>query len=191
MSQTSEYAIIYLLPEPAWSYFIDLWSKVEDTFRLTGRSQPKTPPHITLKYQFMTADLTEVERALTEFAATTPPTPWAIRGYNRFISADNYVIFLEIIPTPAVRVAHGGLLERLRPIPWMQWDRYDHTDLHYHATVALRGLTDANFAAVWAFINAQPPPDFAPSFDSVALLKIDRDIDTVYKTYQLSGRSAG
>lgn len=187
MNQAGEYALIYTLPEPARSYYLDLGAKVESEFALTGRSKPKTPPHITLKYAFETNDLTEVERALEEFTATTLPAPWSVRGYNHFSAPGNYVIFLEVIPKPAVRVAHAALLERLRPIPWMRWDQYDNADLHYHVTVVHRGLTGANFASVWTFINAQPPPDFDLHLDAITLLRINKDVDTVYKTYRLSG----
>jgi 2'-5' RNA ligase len=186
MAESNEYAIIYLLPEPARSYHLNLWAKVEHAFHLTGMAQPKAPPHFTLKYSFEAMDVAVVEQALEAFCATTRPTPWSIRGYNHFITPGNFVIFLEVVPTPAVRAAHANLLERLRSIPWMRWEQYDGADLHYHATIAHRGLAQANFEDVWAFVNAQPPPDFDLHFDNLALLKINEDIDTVIKTYRLA-----
>jgi 2'-5' RNA ligase len=187
MKASNEYAIIYLLPEPARSYHLELWAKVEDAFGLTGRTQPKAPPHFTLKYAFAAEDLRPVERTVEAFSAVTPPAPWSIRGFNHFITPGNFVIFLEVVPTPAVRAAHADLLKRLRPIPWMRWNLYDDADLHYHATIAHRGLTQANFEDAWAFVNAQSPPAFDLYFDNVALLQINDDIDTVAKTYQLAG----
>jgi 2'-5' RNA ligase len=187
--QADEYAIIYLLPEPARSYHLDLWSKVETKFQLTGRTEPKAPPHITLKYSFEAENLMEVERVLAAFAATSRQTPWSIRGYNHFITPDNYVIFLEVIPTTAVRAAHTDLLAHLRPIPWLRWNLYDNVDLHYHATIAHRGLTNANFVAAWEFVSSQPPPDFDLHFDNLALLKINDEIDTVYNTFYMGGMS--
>jgi len=181
----AEYALINLLPVPVRRYHLDLWDKVDHAFGLTGRAGPKAPPHITLKYGFEATDLTELEQALARFAATTRPTPWSIRGYNHFITPGNYVIFLEVIPSPAVRVAHAALLDELRALPWMRWNEYDNGDLHYHATIAHRGLTDDNFDAVWRFVNAQPPPDFDVNFDNVTLLEIKEDFDAVQQTFHL------
>jgi 2'-5' RNA ligase len=160
---------------------------VETEFQLRGRREPKAPPHVTLKYSFAVENLTTIERRLETFTAAAPRTAWSIRGYNHFITPDNHVIFLEVIPTAATRAVHADLLDYLRPIPWLRWNPYDNADLHYHATIAHRGLTDGDFAAAWAFVNNQPPPDFDLNFDNVALLKINDDIDTVYKTFYIAG----
>lgn len=191
MTQADEYAVIYLLPEPARSYQLDLRLQVENTFGLTGRPQSKTPPHITLKYPFEADDPAEIEQALEEFAASAPPAPWVIRGFNHFTGPDYYVIFMEVFPTPAVRAAHAALLERLRRFPGMQWDQFDGADLHYHATISYSGLTDTNIAAVWSFINSRLAPDFDLYFDNLALLKISDDVNIVYKTFRLSGGATG
>lgn len=184
MFTSNEYAIVYILPEPARSYHLELWAKVASAFGLTGRTQPKAPPHLTLKYSFLADDLGLIEQTLVDYCAATAPTPWSLRGFNTFGES---VIFLEVVPSPAARVAHAALLERLRPIPGLLWAQYDNADLHYHATIATRGLTAANFADVLAFVQAQPPPDFDLYFDNVALLKINSDVDTIYRTYSLTG----
>lgn len=184
MFTADEYAIIYLLPEPARSYHLELWARVENSFGLTGMTQPKAPPHITLKYTFVADDLGLIEQTLADYCAATAPTPWSLRGFNTFGES---VIFLEVVPSPTVRAAHAALLARLRTLPGLRWDEYDNADLHYHATIAQRGLTAANFADVLAFVQAQPPPDFDLYFDNVALLKINSDVDTIYRTYRLTG----
>ena len=186
METASKYAIVYLLPEPAWSYYLDLWSKIERKFRMTGEPRPNIPPHITLKYPFSTADIAEVEHALAAFSRETAPAPWSIRGFSHFTTPD-YVIFLEVIPSPAARAIHADLLECLRPVPGMQWDTYDNADLHFHATLAHRKLTRANFNDVWSFVNAQEPPAFDLSLDMLTLLKIDGPVHTMYKTFRLMG----
>lgn len=184
MPDAIEYAIIYLLPEPARSYHLDLWTRVENAFGLTSMTQPKAPPHITLKYAFAAEHLDAVERTLAEYGDATAPTPWTLRGFNTF---GDTVIFLEVIPSPAVRAAHAALLKRLHPIPGLRWDQYDNADLHYHATIAHRGLTAVNFADVLAFVHAQPPPDFVLQFDNLALLRINPNLDTIHRIYRLTG----
>jgi 2'-5' RNA ligase len=187
MTQDDEYAIIYLLPEPALSYYLDLAQRVEDQFHLSGQRPMKAPPHITLKYPFPAEDIYLLERVLERFAAAAPRAPWSIRGFNHFITPGDFVLFLEVVPSPAVRAVHAELLERLRPLPAMRWDTYDGPDLHYHATIAHGGLTAANFPEVWAFLNAQPPPDFDLHFDHLTLLKINPDIHTVVRAYPFGG----
>lgn len=187
MEASSEYAIVYLLPEPAWSYYLDLWAKLEREFRLTGDSRPNIPPHITLKYIFSADTVDEVEQALAVFSQETAPAPWSIRGFNHFITPDSYVIFLEVIATTAARAIHSALLACMRPIQGLQWDVYDNADLHFHATLAHRALTRANFNEVWSFVNAQEPPAFDLSLDTLTLLKIDGPVHTVHKTFRLVG----
>lgn len=187
MTPTNEYAIIYLLPEPARSYHLDLWARVASAFKLTDRPRPKAPPHLTLKYSFVTDELELIEQTLADYCASTAPTPWSLHGFNAF---GNSVIFLEVVPSPAARAAHAALLERLRPIPGLRWDQYDNADLHFHATIAYRGLTAANFADVLAFVRAQPPPDFDLYFDNLTLLKINSDIDTIRRTFHLTGATS-
>jgi 2'-5' RNA ligase len=130
-----------------------------------------------------------VERILEAFAGVTEPSPWSVRGFNQFVDADNYVIFLDVVPSEKARQVHADLLDRLRSIASMQWERFDGPDLHYHVTVANKGLTAANFAAVWSFVNSRQAPDFDLSFDSLTLLKIKGDAHTVYKTFRLTGRA--
>ncbi len=191
MEEATEYGIVYLLPQSAADYHLDLWTRIERRFRLTGNAQPNAPAHITLKYRFSSENIEEVENVLSEFASMTKPSPLTIKGFNQFAGTGSHVIFLDVIPTGAVRRKHAALLDRLRSIPLMQWGYFDGPDLHYHVTIANKGLTAANFPDVWTFVNAQSPPNFDLAFDNLALLKINNDIHTVYKTYRMSGVATG
>lgn len=184
MEESTELGIVYLLPQPAADYHLDLWTQIEDKFRLTGNAQPNALAHITVKYHFSAENIEEVERVLETFAGATRQTPWSVKGFNQFVDADNYVIFLDVVATDPVRRAHADLLDRLRSVASMQWGRFDGADLHYHVTVANRGLTVANFEAVWSFVNSRQAPDFDLSFDNLALLKINGDAHMVYKTFR-------
>ena len=178
-----EFAIVYLLPEAAARYHLDLWSKVEAAFHLTGERRPKSPPHITLKYPFAAVDLAAVETMLAGFVDAVPPAPMAIRGFNRFITPDNYVIFLDVIPSSAARTVHARLLKRLKDLSWMTWGQYDTADMHFHVTIAEKGQSEAAFGDLWAFVNSQPAPDFALHLDHLALVKIGKN-DVPYRTFQ-------
>jgi hypothetical protein len=92
---------------------------------------------------------------------------------------------MDVVPTKETRMAHTYLLDKLRQVSWMQWGPFDHADLHYHVTLANRGLTRGNFTEVWSFINQQEVPHIDLYFDNLALLKIDGSAHSVYKVYRL------
>jgi 2'-5' RNA ligase len=136
-----------------------------------------------MKYRFEALNVTEVEGILSDFARSQAKTRWSLDGFSRFINSDSYVIFIDVAASQEARAAHARLLKRLRKLSWMQWGPYDHADLHYHVTVAGRGLTAENFQAVWDYVNQQPQPRFDMFFDNLALLEIESEIHAVYQQY--------
>ncbi|MFO7664887.1 MAG: 2'-5' RNA ligase family protein [Chloroflexota bacterium] len=181
----SQYGIVYLLPPPAAARHQQLFETIEARFGLTGRTRPNAPAHLTLKYCFEVADVKPVIDTLADFAATERPAPWRLEGFAAFSDGDQPTIFIDVRPSAAVRAAHGRLLDRLRAFDWMEWQRYDGPNLHFHATLAHRGLTPKNFDAVWHFVNELEPPRFELVFDNVALLLIENDIHTVYRRFEM------
>lgn len=179
----AEYGIVYLLPEAVGEYHERLRLDVEKRFSLTGGTRLNAPSHITMKYRFEAENISEVEGILSDFAKSQTKTSWSLIGFGRFINSDSYVIFVDVAASQAARMAHARLLKRLKELSWMQWGPYDNADLHYHVTIANRGITIENFDAVWDYVNHQPQPHFNLFFDNLALLKIESEIHTVYQQY--------
>lgn len=188
--QLGQYGIVYLLPESAKNYHIKLRYDIETKFNLIGRVQLTSPSHITMKYRFEADCIAEVEKILNEFSNTQAITPWSLKGFNHFINLDHRTIFIDVIPSQETRIVHARLLDCLKQLDWMQWGEYDHANLHYHVTVANQGLNENNFQAVWEYIHQYPQPDFDLFFDNIALLKIESEIHSVYKQYNLKDESS-
>ncbi len=188
----TQYGIVTLLPPDAAAYHQALYAAVEERFDLTGHGTSPWPPHVTLKYHFSLDDIAPVEQALMEFARMESPVAWAIDGFNSFEDGDVRVIFMEPRPDSAVRAAHARLLDRLRTFDWMQWQQYDGAGMHYHATIAHRGLTPQNFDEVWSFVTSHEPPRFDLLLDNVALVEIGGDGETaaVRRHLDLTGGAA-
>ncbi|MEM7111073.1 MAG: 2'-5' RNA ligase family protein [Chloroflexota bacterium] len=181
-----KFGIGYLVPESASQYQLNLRQKIQTRFNLTGSSKLKSPSHITLKYPFQAEETQAVEQLLQRFSATQPQTKWAIRGFNYFQNGETYVIYMDVIASLAARKAHEQLLEALHQIEWMEWGEFDTADMHYHVTVAQKGLTKHNFDTVWAFVNRQTWPNFDLHFDNVALVQLQEGVGTIIGQYWLS-----
>lgn len=181
----TQFAIIYLLPDAASDEHQLLRSKIEQRFRLTGDSNPKTPSHITLKYPFSAENIEEVETVLQRFSQSQSKTRWSLNGFNHFINEEDLVIFIDVKPSKETREAHARMLASLRQLDWMQWGPFDHPALHYHVTLAHLGLTRDNFARVWSFVSQQSAPKSELFFDNMVLLEIDGDEHSVYREFRL------
>jgi len=177
-----EIGIICLLPEEAGQYYRKLRLKIATEFGLDVNHN--VPAHITVKYRFPVKDIGEIEKAAQDFCRSQAKTKWMLRSFNHFVNPDNYVIFIDAIPSKETRNAHASFLNRLRRINWVQWGQFDNSDLHYHITLATQGITSENFEAVWSFVNQQEKPNFEILFDNLALVQIDEDSRSIYKIYR-------
>lgn len=191
METLHEFGIVYLLPNAAAKYHRELRLKIEEEFRLTGSTQSNVPSHITMKYRFNTENIEEVKNILQEFANSQVKTKWLLKGFNHFVNTDSFVIFIDVVPSPETREAHAQFLDALRRLDWMQWSPFDNANLHYHVTLAHKGITAENFETIWTFVIQQEPPDFELFFDNFALLKISDGIHSVYKEYRLLNDQTG
>ncbi len=174
--------IVCLLPEEVSNYYQELRLKIATEFGLDVNFS--VPAHITVKYPFPVKATDEIEKVAQEFCMSQTKTKWTLCDFDRFINPDKYVVFIDAIPTKKTRKAHASFLNKLQKISWVQWGQFDNVDLHYHVTLATQGITSENFGAIWSFVNQQEKPDFEVFFDNLALVRIDEDKRSVYKTYR-------
>ena len=184
-----EISIICLLPEEVSGYYQALRLKIAMQFGL--EINPNVPAHITLKYPFPVENIDEIEKAAEEFCRSQPKTKWRLHGFNHFINPDKHVVFIDAIPSKETRAAHASFLDRLKRIGWVQWGVFDNADLHYHVTLATKGITSKNFEAIWLFVNQQEKPDFEVCFDNLAFVQIDGDERFVSQTYRFLNSGDG
>jgi 2'-5' RNA ligase len=187
----NEFGIICILPEEVRSYQSDLRQKIATKFGLSDIANPIIPAHITIKYRFPVENLDEIEKAVQEFSTAQSKTKWSLQGFSHFKNDDDYVIFIDVVASEETRKAHARFLDRLGKISWVQWGQFDNADLHYHVTLAAKGITIQNFETVWAFVNQQEKPSFESFFDNITLIKIAENTGSIYKTYWLQNGKAG
>lgn len=180
-----EIGVICILPETVRQYQRELRQKIEMKFGLPGIANPSIPGHITLKYRFPVGDLDELEAAIQEFSTSERKASWALQSFSYFKNEDDYVIFIDVKPSEEARQLHARFLDRLRKISWVQWGPFDHANLHYHVTLAGRGVTSVNFEEVWSFMRQQENPDFEVFLDNLSLIRIDENSHSMYKIYWL------
>jgi 2'-5' RNA ligase len=178
-----EIAIVCLLPEEITKYHQVLRHQITTKFKLD--TSHNFPAHITLKYGFPVRNLAEIESVVEEFCISeTRRTSWRLCDFNRFLNPPKYVVFIDAVALKGARAVHARFLNKLREINWVQWGPYDNGDMHYHVTLATQGLTSENHEAVWSFVNQQSKPDFEVLFDNLALVQIEDESATIYKTYR-------
>ena len=153
-----EIGIICLLPEETDHYCQALRSKIAAEFGLD--TNLSVPAHITLKYHFPVQDIDAIERVAHDFCLSQAKTSWTLYGFNYFMNANQYVIFIDVIPSSETRQAHASFLDKLRKINWVEWGQFDNANLHYHVTLAAQGITSENFEGIWSFVNEQENPNF-------------------------------
>jgi 2'-5' RNA ligase len=180
-----EIGILYLLPDPVASHHCLLRRKIEEQFHLGGPTEFPIPAHIAMKYHSPSNNLEQLESVIQAYCHSQVKTPWSLQGFNYFENDDQFIIYVDVIPSQETHNAHVRLLDNLRKISWMQWGPFDHANLHYHVTLASKGVTRENFQAVWSFVQHQAYSKVELFFDNLALIQIVDGKHTVYKKYRL------
>lgn len=177
-----KFGIICLMPDKVRDYHQELRLRLVAQFGLSVNIN--VPAHITIKYPDEVEDTDEIEKVVQDFCDTQVKTEWVLQDFNHFINNDNYVVFMDIVSSAETRIAHSNFLDTLRKINWMQWGQFDTADLHYHVTLAARGLSADNFDSVWSFLEQQEKPNFKVFFDDLAFVQIEEKSGSIYKTFQ-------
>lgn len=182
-----KYVIICKLSGPAEQYQQMLMNDLANTFGLEFTRKTELPAHFTLKYDFETEDFSPVDEALKEFCADHKCAPVKIGGFGHFLQD---VIFINASPSNKALATIDRFIHRMRQIPHIQWDRYDHPNLHFHITIAER--TKEAFKQVWEYLQGKEEY-FECLFDNVTVLKVKPQQGNPpaweeMRTYRFSGR---
>ena len=177
-----EIAIICLLPIEVNNYYLELRQLITGNFGL--KVNHGVPAHITLKYGFPVEDVYEIEEVAEQFCLSQPKSTWELRDFGYFVNNGKHVVFIDAIPTENTRKVHAAFLDNLRKIKWVKWGQFDNSDLHYHITLASKGINSKNFVDVWSFIDKLEKPSFEVHLDNLGLFRIERDPPFVYSLFR-------
>lgn len=177
-----EISIICLLPSEVNEYCLELRQKIANQFGI--KMKHRIPAHITLKYGFPAEDINEIEKVIDEFCLSHPKTKWELCNFGYFANSEKHVVFIDSIPKEDTRKIHAEFMNNLSKIKWVKWGPFDSAELHYHVTLASKGITASNFDEVWSYLNRLEKPNFEIYFDNLAILRIEKDPPFVYNKFR-------
>jgi len=128
------YCLANVFSEPYKNYHWDIVCLIAEHFpKLIETKEQQIPTHFTLKYEFETDDMSKVEVVLEKFAKKHSPKPISIGGFDKF---GELTVFVKVQLSEAAKIVFDELIDTLHVFDWMQWQKYDGKDLHFHSTVA-------------------------------------------------------
>jgi len=127
------YIIHCLLKGDVEQYQHSRVSQIEKKFGLKRTKKENLDTHFTLKYSFTTNKIIEVEKICENFAKTHQKEPVIVGGFEGF---PKKVIFLNVTLSPKAKNNFTEFITELKKIDWMEWDKYDGENLHFHSTIA-------------------------------------------------------
>lgn len=141
----SRYFVALLPPEVIQNQVTEIKQFFASTYG--SRGALRSPPHITLQppFEWLPAELSEVQACLSQFAATQGQVSLTLSGYGAFVPR---VIYVNVLKTPE-------LLELQKQVQ-TQFESLGIIDsvgksrpYAPHMTVAFRDLSKQNFRAAW------------------------------------------
>lgn len=143
-----------------------------------------TPSHITLKDSFYCEDTSEAESAILN---TLSDKRWAkptitLNGIENF---RNEVYFIRASLNKSAFQIHKSLINHLRKISWLQWDKYDTINREFHLTITTKANKD-NRQKIEELLNKYSP-EFRVELDNISILKKidDEKRWVIYKEFKL------
>ncbi len=179
-----KYIVYCVLGGEIADYHLRLVNEIADKFGKTLTKEQGVPPHFTLKYWFDTETIEHVEKRLKQFADTHIRTPIRVGGFGGFHPK---VVFMSIQLSDQARATFFELISEFKSMDWMQWDKFDAENLHFHATIVEE--CDEKYLDIWNFVQGQEKY-FDAYFDNITVLRTvgkikDFDKYEIYKTFIL------
>jgi 2'-5' RNA ligase len=160
------YIIHCLLRGEVEKYQHSLVSKIEERFGLKRTKKENLETHFTLKYSFTTNNLLEVEKVCENFAKTHQKEPVKVNGISGF---PKKVIFINVNLSLKAKKNFKDFIKELKNVNWVQWDKYDGDNLHFHSTIAEE--CNEKYAFVKDYLKDKEK-SFDCWFDNITILKL-------------------
>ena len=158
------YFLTNVLPNPFETYHRDLIFSIAERFsKLIETKEQAIPTHFTLKYEFETDNIAQVEAILEQFVKSHQSTQVSLGGFDKF---GELVVFVKVNLSESAKATFDNLIDTLSGLSWMQWQQHDGKNLHFHSTIAeeCTGLDKA----VMEFIKDKEQ-HFESSFDNITI----------------------
>ncbi len=159
------YIIASVLPDEIANYHSKLVNEVADKFKLRTIN---TPTHITFKDSFYTDNISEIVNILNKFTENHDfKNLQAIT--DNIGNFEEKIFFLNAKLNEDALFIYNSLLNRLKDIEWMQWDKYDTSERHFHITITNKANRD-NAIQIKKYLEKYQP-NFQYSLKNLSILK--------------------
>jgi 2'-5' RNA ligase len=114
--------------------------------RLFGAKEPlKLEPHFTIKYQFETDNLSEIEKYFDVLVKNTKSIPLIIDGIKTF---PKNVVFFDIAKNTDLTELHLKILQDLNQNFSVAPGEFEGADLNFHITLAYKDIDNETFIKI-------------------------------------------
>lgn len=179
-TKCGDFLIVHLVGGEAGKYHEDLVKTIAEKFNEPYLINNPRPPHFTLKAPFWADDVTVIEDILEDFASIQNAEKISLGGFGSF---KDKVIFMDSEFSEEAIKIQKDLIQELKEIRGFPLDRHDLA-FSPHLTVGY-GNTPENFKGIMEYVGALSEKKFEMKFDNIALLKKNKNVWEVYKTYEI------
>lgn len=171
----------YLVRGEFCNYYDKLLREISSKFNLENLLKKSRIPHITFKSPFETASYTNIEDIINNFCNTKFTLNFKINDFGLF---DREVIYFKVFASDETRLVVGSLLDCLKNIPNIRFDKYDDKNKELHITLSKNRETTKKFDDVWKYVSSLNPCFILP-FDNITMFRKEQDKTKIHKIFEL------
>lgn len=152
--------------------------KVPNKPRLLSRS--KTQGLFDFNILLNDKQVKKIENILEDFCKTHKKAKLKLKGIGHF---DNRVIFIDVEPSKEMNLIYKNLVKKLERLPWISWHEYEKENIHFHSTLAEKGIEN-KFEEIFCYTKKENP-DFELELDNLCILAKQKDKWILHKEFLL------
>ncbi|MCB9802930.1 2'-5' RNA ligase family protein [Candidatus Nomurabacteria bacterium] len=174
------YVIVCNLNGDVVKYHKQLVNEIAKNFNIAKPKKQNLQPHFTLKYGFETNNIKTIEKAIKDFCARNHKASVKINGFGKFRKD---VIFCKVILSKKAYAIFTELLNDLKKIPKLTWNKNDGKRLKFHATIAAD--CEDKYTEIQKYLKGKEK-NFTTYFDNITILQQQRIVDgiSIWKTFK-------
>lgn len=158
----------------------------KEVFQKFGARSSRLPAHFTIKAPFeYEGDIGSLEKTLEDFCGSEQSAPLELDGFGHF---DDRVIYMRVNLSGEGKAMHDRLIDALKRLDYITFDRKDGKDKTFHVTVASKGLKDI-FGRLWEYVNTLSC-HFGSRFDNVSVFRWEGNTWVLHREYVLGSHRA-
>jgi 2'-5' RNA ligase len=175
-----KYFIGYLAEGEVEKYYNAITAELAGKFDV-GDLSKRVPPHLTLKYPFVSDDISSVEKTIEHFLIDKKPIPFVIDGFDKF-DDNSETVFLSVTHDD---VLYSFVKECITELPGTEERKnFDAGKFRLHMSV-VRHIDVSMCDRILEYLAIQPKPHFDLSFDNLTLFNLEDNMWKVKRIFRI------